>query len=86
MTLETLKKILNSFLNLIKRLFMPQKKVVIDVYKEEALLSPGKVIAKRFFRNKLAIIGMIGFIAIFLFSFGLSIFLPVKFNIYKHIP
>jgi len=67
--MTTLKKIFKSFVDLLKRLFLPNKKIV-DVYKEEALLSPGKVIAKRFIKNKLAIIGIIGFISIFIFSFN----------------
>lgn len=75
--MKTIKKILMSLLNLLKRLFVPQKKEAIDVYKEEALLSPGKVIAKRFIKNKLAIIGISGFIFIFLFSFGLSLIVPL---------
>jgi peptide/nickel transport system permease protein len=75
--MTTLKKILKSFVDLLKRLFLPNKQP-IDVYKEEALLSPGKVIAKRFIKNKLAVIGIIGFISIFLFSFGLSFFVPLN--------
>lgn len=75
--MKTVKSILKSFFNLIKRLFIPAKKQPLDVYKEEALLSPGKVIAKRFIKNKLAVIGIIGFTSIFLFSFGLSIIVPL---------
>jgi peptide/nickel transport system permease protein len=75
--MTTLKRILKSIVDLFKRLFLPNKEP-IDVYKEEALLSPGKVIARRFIKNKLAIIGIIGFIGIFLFSFGLSLFVPLN--------
>lgn len=76
--MKTIKAILKSFLSLIKRLFIPPKKEPLDVYKEEALLSPGRVIARRFIKNKLAVIGIVGFIFIFLFSFGLSIFVPLN--------
>ncbi|MDO9629948.1 MAG: hypothetical protein Q7I99_08595 [Acholeplasmataceae bacterium] len=75
--MTTLKRILKSIVDLFKRLFLPNRGP-IDVYKEEALLSPGKVIARRFIKNKLAVIGIIGFIAIFLFSFGLSLFVPLN--------
>jgi peptide/nickel transport system permease protein len=75
--MDTLKKIWASIVNLFKRLFIPQNKA-IDVYAEEALLSPGKVIARRFIKNKLAVIGIIGFIFIFLFSFGLSLVVPLN--------
>jgi peptide/nickel transport system permease protein len=75
--MTTLKRILKSIVDLFKRLFLPNKEP-IDVYKEEALLSPGKVIARRFIKNKLAVIGIIGFISIFLFSFGLSLFVPLN--------
>lgn len=76
--MKTVKAILKSFLSLVKRLFIPPKKEPLDVYKEEALLSPGKVIARSFIKNKLAVIGIIGFVFIFLFSFGLSIFIPLN--------
>lgn len=76
--MDTIKKILKSIAGLFQRLFLPKKKDALDVYQEEALLSPGKVIAKRFIKNKLAVIGIIGFIGIFLFSFGLSIFVPLN--------
>ncbi|MBU1143685.1 MAG: ABC transporter permease subunit [Firmicutes bacterium] len=75
--MTTLKRILKSIVDLFKRLFLPNKEP-IDVYKEEALLSPGKVIARRFIKNKLAVIGIIGFVSIFLFSFGLSLFVPLN--------
>lgn len=76
--MNTIKKIIKSFFELIKRLFIPQKKAIIDVYKEEALLSPGRVVARRFFKNKLAITGIVGFSLIFMFSFGLSLFIPLN--------
>lgn len=75
--MNTIKKILKSIRDLFKRLFLPNREPV-DVYKEEALLSPAKVVAKRFIKNKLAIIGIIGFTSIFLFSFGLSLIIPLN--------
>lgn len=67
-----LKKIGKSIGGMFKRLFIPSK------VENEALLSPGKQVMKRFFRNKIAIIGMIGFLLIFLFSFGVSSFVPLN--------
>ena len=59
-----------------KRLFVPEKNIR-SILEEEALQSPGKVIAKKFFRNRLGIVGLIGFIAMLIFTFGLSIFVPL---------
>ncbi|MBU1144793.1 MAG: ABC transporter permease subunit [Firmicutes bacterium] len=74
--MKTINKILQSFVDLIKRLFIPGNHNR-SILEEEALMSPGKVIAKNFFRNKLAIVGIIGFVSIFIFSFGLSLFVPL---------
>ncbi len=40
-----------------------------NALEEEAMQTPMKTILKNFFRNKLAIVGLIGFVAIFSFSF-----------------
>lgn len=40
-----------------------------DLLREEAIQSPSKAIAKKFFRNKLGIIGLVGFISIVLLVF-----------------
>jgi peptide/nickel transport system permease protein len=59
-----------------KRLFVPEKDIR-NILEEEALASPGKLVAKKFFRNKLAITGLIGFVFMLVFTFGLSIFIPL---------
>ncbi len=57
-----------SFGETIKRLFIPSgpKKSALE---EEALQTPMKTVLKHFFKSKLGIIGLVGFVAIFLFSF-----------------
>ena len=74
--MNTLKKLLQSAGRMFKRLFVPEKNIR-NILEEEALASPGKLIAKKFFRNKLAISGMIGFILMLVFTFGLSLFIPL---------
>lgn len=61
---------------MIKRLFVPQKNIR-SILEEEAMSSPGKMVAKKFIRNKLAIVGIIGFVFMLFFTFGLSIFIPL---------
>ena len=52
----------------------------LSILEEEAVQSPLKVTVKKFFNNKLAITGLIVFIAILLFTFGGSSF--IKADIY----
>lgn len=52
----------------------------LSILEEEAVQSPLKVTVKKFFKNKLAITGLIVFISILLFTFGGSAFL--KADIY----
>lgn len=61
-------KAVKSFLNLIKRLFVPERSSG-SVLQEEALQTPAKTIVKNFLRQKLGILGVIGFIAMLSFSF-----------------
>lgn len=49
-----------------KRLFVPEKRSVLE---EEALQTPTVTIIKNFFRNKGGILGVIGFVLVFAFSF-----------------
>ncbi len=74
--METIKKILKSLADMLKRLFVPQKNIR-SILEEEALSSPGKMVAKKFIRNRLAIIGLFGFAFMLFFTFGLSIFIPL---------
>lgn len=69
---------LASFGNTIKRLFVfGRKKSQLSLLEEEAIMSPTRTIVRNFFSNKLAIIGLVGFIAIMLFTFGGSALNPV---------
>jgi len=58
----------NSFLSMSKRLFIPQK-FLDNILEEEMLQTPGKIIFMNLIRNKLAIIGFIVFVSVFLFTF-----------------
>ena len=46
------------------------KKLALDDAQRVKVLSPGMMVIKRFIRNKLAIIGMVIIIFMFLFSFS----------------
>ena len=74
--MNSIKKIFKSFTDMIKRLFVPQKNIR-SILEEEAMSSPGKMVAKKFIHNKLAIMGIIGFAFMLFFTFGLSIFIPL---------
>jgi len=71
------KKIGKSLFSMFKRLFVHDK-ADINVLEEEAIRTPGKTILINLIHNKLAIIGIIGFIAILLFSFAGSQLLPIS--------
>lgn len=47
-----------------------------DILKEEAILSPGRMIVRAFLHNRLGMIGLIGFIIIFLIIFVGSSLIP----------
>jgi peptide/nickel transport system permease protein len=71
-------KILESLKNLFTRLFFPKAmKKQTSVTQEEMSLSPGKIIAKNFFRNKLSTIGIVVFTSMFIFTFVLGMFFPL---------
>lgn len=77
-----LMKALISFGKTIGSLFtFGSSKKSINILEEEAVMSPGRVIVKNFFRNKLAIIGLTGFIFMLLFVFAGSVIRPL--NIYE---
>jgi peptide/nickel transport system permease protein len=71
-------KILESLKNLFTRLFFPKAmKKQTSVTQEEMSLSPGKIIARNFFRNKLSTIGIVVFVFMFNFTFVLGFFFPL---------
>ena len=76
---KTAKRARKSFFNMFKRLFF-RSKTELNVLEEEAIRTPGKTILLNLVRNKLAIIGFIGFVAIFLFSFVGSWLYPIALN------
>ena len=72
---NTFKKILNSFKSLFVRLFGNRKKQ-IDILEEEALMSPTRIIIKKFFNSKLAVIGLIGLLLMLICTFVMSLIIP----------
>jgi peptide/nickel transport system permease protein len=52
------------------------KKEFRNILEEEAVMSPGKTIIRNFFRNKLAITGLAGFLLMTTFVFGGSLVVP----------
>jgi peptide/nickel transport system permease protein len=62
------KKAGRSFLSMFRRLVVPAK-TGGSILEEEALRTPAKIILLNLIRNKLAIIGFCGFVAVLLFSF-----------------
>lgn len=74
-----LKQLGVSLAKLFKYLFLPRGQMPArSLYEEEALLSPGRIIFKNFIKNRLAIVGIIGIVGIFVFSFGLSLVVPIN--------
>ena len=73
---NTAKKVGRSFLTMFKRLFV-RDRADKNILEEEALRTPGKTVLLNLVRNKLAIIGCIGFVFILLFSFVGSRLLPI---------
>ena len=52
-----------------KKLSADSQQVALDDERRVKVLSPGALVAKRFFRNRLAMVGLIILVAMFLFSF-----------------
>lgn len=75
-----IKRIGKGFVDLIKLVFFPGKQV--DKLAEEALLSPGKLVVKKFFKSKTAVLGLITFLIIFISVFTLSAVFPTKISEY----
>ena len=76
---STLKLIGKSFVSMIRRLFI-RDKASQSVLEEEALMTPGKTIAKNFLRHKLGIVGILGIIFILGFSFIGSSLKPIDLS------
>ena len=72
-------KPLKSFFRLIKGLFVPDRSPV-SALQEEALQTPAKTIVKNFLRQKLGILGVLGFIAMLMFSFVGSNLKPIDLS------
>lgn len=66
-----------SFFSMFKRLIIPGK-TEVNVLEEEALRTPAKTIMINLLHNKLAVIGFLGFVAVLLFSFLGSRFVPLN--------
>lgn len=72
----TARKVGKSFGSMLKRLFVRDKDP-LSILEEEALQTPAQTIFKNFRRNKLGVIGVIGFILIMAFSFVGAEFMPM---------
>ena len=73
-------RMLSSFKSMFTSLFSPRarrERNGLSALEEEAITSPTKVIWKNFINDKLARVGVIGFVAILLFSFVGSIIVPM---------
>ena len=73
-------RMLSSFTSMFAGLFSPKARKSMNglsVLEEEAITSPTKVVWKNFINDKLARIGLIGFVAILCFSFIGSIMFPM---------
>lgn len=66
---------LDKIKNLFSKKNKPEEQDLEALLKEEAITSPGKQIVRRFFNNKLGVIGLVGFITIVLVVFIGSSFL-----------
>lgn len=55
--------LLGSFVSMFKRLFVKDKPQ-LSALEEEAIMTPAKTVIRNFFRHKLGILGLVGFIAI----------------------
>ena len=68
------KGILSSIGRLFANLFRfgknPQERTTADILTEEAIMSPSRTILKKFLGNRLGVIGLIGFIAVFTIVFA----------------
>ncbi len=73
---EVFAKIFVALKRLFNLLFFPNK--IVDKLAEEALTSPGKMILKKFFKSKTAVLGLITFILIFVSIFTLSAIYPIS--------
>ncbi len=73
---DTGKKAAKSIGGMFKR-FIGKESKAVNVLEEEAVQTPVKTIINNYFRSKLGIIGLVGFIIVFLFCFVGSILLPL---------
>ncbi|MCL2574858.1 MAG: ABC transporter permease subunit [Defluviitaleaceae bacterium] len=62
---------------LFKFLFTGRRAKDVSMWEEEQIESPGKTVMKEFFRRKMTIAGIIGFVTVFTLSMVLPFFFPV---------
>lgn len=77
---NTFSRMASSFTSMFKGLFSPsanRSRNGLSALEEEAITSPTKVIWNNFINDKLARVGVIGFVAILLFSFLGSVIVPM---------
>ncbi len=73
---STGKKVAKSFSSMLKR-FLGLESKAVNVLEEEAVRTPFKTILINFFRSKLGVIGLVGFVIVFVISFVGSMFVPI---------
>lgn len=74
---NTLTKIWTSIKHLFIRLFgFGRHKDAINILQEESLMSPTKMIIRNFLRNRLAMIGLCGFLLMLFLTFGITAIFP----------
>lgn len=79
---NVLKRIGNSLKNLFLYLFAFGKtKKKLSILEEEAIMSPTKIIIRNFRRNKLAMTGLITFMALLISIFSLAIICPIDISV-----
>lgn len=71
--------LLGSFISMFRRLFFGNRPQ-LSALEEEAIMTPAKTVIRNFFRHKLGIIGLVGFICIMSFSFIGSYLMPINLS------
>jgi len=69
----------DSFLRqLFKFMFTGRRAKDVSIWEEEQIQSPGKTVAKEFFKRKMTVVAIIGFFVVFTLSMILPFFFPVN--------
>lgn len=77
---ESKKKKGSLFRNTFKFMFMGSRHEELSPLEEEAMRTPFQTILRNFFRNKIAVTGMVVFVLMLVLCFGLSYIMPLDVN------